>query len=110
MELRSDFLTAFFVGLRGYTRPADGGQPYTLSREKRVQVDSQHAAAVLGDLNGHERFLLAVEGQDTLRDVGLNQPSWFWYRTFAWSRIPRRPPHSPRPGTKAWDHLNAFAD
>jgi hypothetical protein len=32
-ELLPDFLTDFFVDLLGYTRPADGGQRYTLSRE-----------------------------------------------------------------------------
>lgn len=47
---------------------------------------------------------------DILKDVGLNQRSWFWYRTLASSRIPRRPPHSARQGTKAWDYRNAFAD
>lgn len=35
-ELLPDFLTDFFVDLLGYTRPADGGQRYTLSREKQV--------------------------------------------------------------------------
>jgi len=42
-ELPPDFLTDFFVGLLGYTRPADGGQRYTLPREKRVQVDGKYA-------------------------------------------------------------------
>ena len=64
-ELLPDFLTDFFVGLLGYTRPADGGQRYTLSREKRVQVDGKYADAVLGDFNGHERPVLAVEGKGT---------------------------------------------
>ena len=43
-----DFLTDFFVDLLGYLRPADGGQRYTLSREKHVQVDGKFADAVLG--------------------------------------------------------------
>jgi hypothetical protein len=41
-ELLPDFLTDFFVGLLGYTRPADGGQRYTLSREKHVLVDGKY--------------------------------------------------------------------
>ncbi len=64
-ELLPDFLTDFFVGLLGYTRPADGGRRYTLSREKRVQVDGKYADAVLGDFNGLERPVLAVEGKGT---------------------------------------------
>lgn len=64
-ELLPDFLTDFFVELLGYTRPADGGQRYTLSREKHVQVDGKYADAVLGDFNGHDRPILAVEGKGT---------------------------------------------
>ncbi len=64
-ELLPDFLTDFFVDLLGYTRPADGGQRYTLSREKHVQVDGKYADAVLGDFNGHELPIVAVEGKGT---------------------------------------------
>jgi hypothetical protein len=64
-ELLPDFLTDFFVELLGYTRPADGGQRYTLSREKHVQVDGKFADAVLGDFNGRERPIVAVEGKGT---------------------------------------------
>jgi len=64
-ELLPDFLTDFFVELLGYTRPADGGQRYTLSREKHVQVDGKYADAVLGDFNGHDRPVVAVEGKGT---------------------------------------------
>ena len=64
-ELLPDFLTDFFVDLLGYTRPADGGQRYTLSREKHVQVDGKYADAVLGDFNGRERPVVAVEGKGT---------------------------------------------
>jgi len=64
-ELLPDFLTDFFVDLLGYTRPADGGQRYTLSREKHVQVDGKYADAVLGDFNGHDRAIVAVEGKGT---------------------------------------------
>ncbi len=64
-ELLPDFLTDFFVDLLGYTRPADGGQRYTLSREKHVQVDGKYADAVLGEFNGRERPVVAVEGKGT---------------------------------------------
>ncbi len=64
-ELLPDFLTDHFVSLLGYTRPADGGARYTLSREKHVQVDGKFADAVLGDFNGHDRPVLAVEGKGT---------------------------------------------
>lgn len=64
-ELLPDFLTDFFVELLGYTRPADGGQRYTLSREKHVQVDGKYADAVLGDFNGYDRPILALEGKGT---------------------------------------------
>ena len=64
-ELLPDFLTDFFVDLLGYSRPADGGQRYTLSREKHVQVDGKYADAVLGDFNGRERPVVAVEGKGT---------------------------------------------
>jgi hypothetical protein len=64
-ELLPDFLTDFCVELLGYTRPADGGQRYTLSREKHVQVDGKYADAALGDFNGSERPIVAVEGKGT---------------------------------------------
>ena len=64
-ELLPDFLTDYFVSLLGYTRPADGGARYTLSREKHVQVDGKFADAVLGDFNGHDQPILAVEGKGT---------------------------------------------
>jgi hypothetical protein len=38
-EILPDFLTDFFCQLLGYTRPADGGPRYTISREKYVQVE-----------------------------------------------------------------------
>ena len=48
-EILPDFLTDFFSELLGYTRPADGGPRYTISREKHVQVEGEFADAVLGD-------------------------------------------------------------
>ena len=48
-EILPDFLTDFFCELLGYTRPADGGPRYTISREKHVQVDGKFADAVLGE-------------------------------------------------------------
>lgn len=62
-ELLPDFLTDFFVGVLGYTRPADGGKRYTLSREKHVQVDGKFADAVLGDFNGTDSYTVALEGK-----------------------------------------------
>ena len=63
-EILPDFLTDFFSGLLGYTRPADGGPRYTISREKHVQVDGEFADAVLGDLGrGADAFIVALEGK-----------------------------------------------
>lgn len=62
-EILPDFLTDFFCELLGYTRPADGGQRYTISRERHVEVDGKFADAVLGDFNGHSRPVVAVEGK-----------------------------------------------
>ena len=62
-ELLPDFLTDFFCGLLGYTRPADGQPRYTISREKHVEVDGKFADAVLGDFNGEARYLVALEGK-----------------------------------------------
>ena len=62
-QLLPDFLTDFFVGILGYTRPADGGQRYTLDRETRVEVDGKFADAVLGDFNGDRRHVVALEGK-----------------------------------------------
>jgi hypothetical protein len=48
----------------GYTRPADGGNRYTISREKHVQVDGKFADAVLGDFGtGVDRSIVALEGK-----------------------------------------------
>ncbi|MEX0714653.1 MAG: hypothetical protein WD278_20110, partial [Pirellulales bacterium] len=62
-EILHDFLTDFFVGLLGYTRPADGQPRYTISRETHVQVDGKFADAVLGDFNGTPRYIVALEGK-----------------------------------------------
>lgn len=63
-EILPDFLTDFFCELLGYTRPADGGPRYTISREKHVQVDGKFADAVLGDFGrGTDRFIVALEGK-----------------------------------------------
>ncbi|HJT36361.1 MAG TPA: hypothetical protein VJ783_30340 [Pirellulales bacterium] len=56
-------MTDFFCGVLGYTRPADGQPRYTLSREKHVEVDGKFADAVLGDFNGQQRYLVALEGK-----------------------------------------------
>ncbi len=64
-ELLPDFLTDMFCGLLGYRRPADGGERYTISREKHVEVDGKFADAVLGQFGGGggEKFLVALEGK-----------------------------------------------
>ena len=63
-EILPDFLTDFFCELLGYTRPADGGPRYTISREKHVQVDGKFADAVLGDFGrGPDKFIVALEGK-----------------------------------------------
>ena len=68
-ELLPDFLTDFFCELLGYTRPADGSEVYTLSREKHVQVDGKFADAVLGRFGDSvEQPVVALEGK------GLKDP------------------------------------
>jgi len=63
-EILPDFLTDFFCELLGYTRPADGGPRYTISREKHVQVEGEFADAVLGDFGrGPDKFVVALEGK-----------------------------------------------
>jgi len=61
-EILRDFLADVFVGLLGYTRPA-GHQRYTISWEKHVEVDGKFADAVLGDFNGRQQFVAALEGK-----------------------------------------------
>jgi hypothetical protein len=62
-EILPDFLTDFFCGLLGYSRPADGQPRYTISREKHVEVDGKFADAVLGYFNGTPGYLVALEGK-----------------------------------------------
>lgn len=63
-ELLPDFLTDFFCELLSYTRPADGGNVYTLSRERHVEVDGKFADAVLGQFGDHsEQPVIALEGK-----------------------------------------------
>jgi hypothetical protein len=63
-ELLPDFLTDVFYKVLGYRGPTASGERYTLSREKRVEVDGKFADAVLGELGGHrDRPLLALEGK-----------------------------------------------
>jgi len=49
----------------GYAGPAEGGERWTLSREKHVQVGGKFADAALGDfrLAGANKFIVAVEGK-----------------------------------------------
>jgi hypothetical protein len=63
-EILPDFLTDFFCGLLAYTRPADGGDRYTISRERLVEVNGKFADAVLGDFrDGKTQFTVALEGK-----------------------------------------------
>ncbi|HEX7376306.1 MAG TPA: hypothetical protein VF278_04305 [Pirellulales bacterium] len=71
-EILPDFLTDYFCGVLGYTRPADGGPRYTISREKHVEVDGKYADAVLGrfgvgwalpTMNHAGQYLIALEGK-----------------------------------------------
>ncbi len=63
-EILPDFLADFFCELLCYTRPADGGPRYTISREKYVQVEGEFADAVLGDFGrGPDKFIVALEGK-----------------------------------------------
>ena len=61
-EILPDFLADFFVNLLGYTGPA-GHERYTIGRERHVEVDGKFADAVLGDFNGEQRYLVALEGK-----------------------------------------------
>jgi SAM-dependent methyltransferase len=63
-ELLPDYLTDLFYGVLGYRGPTATGERYTLSREKRVEVDGEFADAVIGDLGGvRDRPLIALEGK-----------------------------------------------
>lgn len=63
-ELLPDYLSDIFYGVLGYRGPTSTGERYTLSREKRVEVDGKFADAVLGELGaGRDRPLLAIEGK-----------------------------------------------
>lgn len=63
-ELLPDFLADVFCSVLGYVRPADDPNRFTISREKRVQVDGKFADAVLGHFRpGTEEFIVAVEGK-----------------------------------------------
>lgn len=61
-EILPDFLSDFFIGLLGYTRPA-GHDRYTIEWEHHVEVDGKRADAVLGDFNGAQRYIAALEGK-----------------------------------------------
>jgi hypothetical protein len=62
-ELLPDFLSVYFLGVLGYTGPADNPDRYTLSREHHVQVDGKFADAVLGEFYEKPRYLVALEGK-----------------------------------------------
>ncbi|WP_197442711.1 Eco57I restriction-modification methylase domain-containing protein [Lignipirellula cremea] len=51
-----------FIGLLGYTGPA-GQDRYTIGFERHVQVDGKYADAVLGEFNGHQHYVVALEGK-----------------------------------------------
>lgn len=63
-ELLPDFLSDVFYGVLGYAGPSVGGERFTLSRERRVEVDGEFADAVLGTLGTvDERIEVVVEGK-----------------------------------------------
>jgi hypothetical protein len=61
-EILPHFLSDFFVGILGYSGPA-GQERYTIGFERYVEVEGEFADAVLGDFNGEQRFIVAVEGK-----------------------------------------------
>jgi len=61
-EILPQFLQDFFVDLLGYVGPP-GQDRYTIRFEHHVEVDGKYADAVLGDFNGHQRPLIALEGK-----------------------------------------------
>lgn len=62
-QLLPDFLTDFFCTLLGYSGPAAEAERYTFSREQHVKVDGKYADAVLGEFNGHNKYVVALEGK-----------------------------------------------
>jgi N-6 DNA Methylase/TaqI-like C-terminal specificity domain len=62
-ELRPEFFQLFFHRILGYRGPSDGGQHWTISQEKHVEVEGEFADAVLGDFHDgvSPRFVVAVE-------------------------------------------------
>ncbi|MCO6047957.1 type I restriction enzyme HsdR N-terminal domain-containing protein [Aeoliella sp. ICT_H6.2] len=61
-EILPHFLSDFFVGILGYKGPA-GQDRYTIGFERFVEAEGEFADAVLGDFNGHQRYVVAVEGK-----------------------------------------------
>jgi Eco57I restriction-modification methylase/Putative RNA methylase family UPF0020 len=61
-EILPHFLNDFFIGILGYSGPA-GQDRYTIGFERYVEVEGEYADAVLGDFNGQQRFVVAVEGK-----------------------------------------------
>jgi hypothetical protein len=61
-EILPHFLDDFFRDILGYTGPA-GQDRYTIAFERFVEVEGEFADAVLGDFNGEQRFVVAVEGK-----------------------------------------------
>jgi hypothetical protein len=61
-EILPHFLSDFFIRLLGYKGPA-GQEQYTIGFERFVEVDGKYADAVLGDFNGNQRYVVAVEGK-----------------------------------------------
>jgi hypothetical protein len=61
-EILPHFLNDFFMGILGYRGPA-GQEQYTIGFERFVEVEGEFADAVLGDFNGHQRYVVAVEGK-----------------------------------------------
>ena len=64
-EILPHFLQDFFLGLLGYVGPA-GSERYTFGVEGHVKVDGQFADGVIGDFNGHKRYVAAREDKGPL--------------------------------------------
>ncbi|HWA96943.1 MAG TPA: N-6 DNA methylase [Pirellulales bacterium] len=61
-EILPHFLADVFIDVLGYRGPA-GHDRYTIAFEHHVEADGEFADAVLGDFNGHRRYVVALEGK-----------------------------------------------
>lgn len=71
-ELLPSFLADIPEGILGYHGPV-GHERYIIGFEEHVEVDGKLADAVLGEFNGHQRYIVAVEGKGP--HAPLDRPS-----------------------------------